>query len=133
MCDAGPLCLKDLNVTRQGESKSRDHDSNEKSTVERAQVLGDEAAELFEVGQFSEARGLYQHCLRIYRKLARREEEANALTRIAQCYEAEADYKQARAHYEEAITLLRTAKRPESLAEALRTLGSSAMERGNFT
>jgi tetratricopeptide (TPR) repeat protein len=120
-------------VTRNGESRGRDHGANEKATPERAQVLEEEAADLFANGGFTEARGLYEHCLRIYRKLSKRDNEAQTLTRIAQCYEAEADYKEARTYYEEAIALYRASKHPLGPSDALRTLGTSALERGNFT
>ncbi len=97
-------------MTRISKWTGRDAYSDERATPERAQVLDEEAIEAVERGSYAEARELYSTCIRIYRKLKKRVEEAETLVKLARCTKSLSDPKESRTQYEEAIAIYRELK-----------------------
>ena len=120
-------------MTRNGKWLGRDQYADERVTPERAQVLDEEALEAVERGEYAEARDLYGHCSRIYRKLKKRQQEAEALLKMAECSEGLDDHKESRTQYEEAIAIYRDTHDAVGLSKSLLALGADALDRENYT
>jgi len=123
----------DLFVVRSSKEHTRDHHNDERITPERAQVIAEEAQEAVERGEFAEARELFGHTSRIYRKLKSRQNDAGSVVRMAQCSAWIGDHKESHKQYEEAIAIYRECRDSAGLSASLQALGTAALDHENYT